>query len=36
MLVASMRAGRGFEVDLTHVTIVGRCASCRELSGPGH
>lgn len=36
LLVASMRASRGFEVDLTHVTIVGRCAACRELSGPGH
>jgi Fur family transcriptional regulator, ferric uptake regulator len=35
-LVASLRASRGFEVDLTHVTIVGRCASCLELSGPGH
>ena len=35
-LVASLRASRGFEVDLTHVTIVGRCASCREVSGPGH
>jgi len=35
-LVASLRASRGFEVDLTHVTIVGRCASCREPSGPGH
>ena len=35
-LVASLRASRGFAVDLTHVTIVGRCASCSEPSGPGH
>ena len=35
-LVRSLRASRGFEVDLTHVTIVGRCAECREVSGSGH
>lgn len=28
-LVASIRASRGFAVDLSHVTIVGRCAACR-------
>jgi Fur family ferric uptake transcriptional regulator len=26
--VATLRAARGFEVDLSHVTIVGRCANC--------
>jgi Fur family transcriptional regulator, ferric uptake regulator len=28
-LVDSLQASRGFEVDLSHVTIVGRCAACR-------
>jgi Fur family transcriptional regulator, ferric uptake regulator len=28
-LVGSLAASRGFEVDLSHVTIVGRCAACR-------
>jgi Fur family ferric uptake transcriptional regulator len=28
-IVASLEAARGFEVDLSHVTIVGRCRSCR-------
>jgi Fur family ferric uptake transcriptional regulator len=27
-LVTTLRASRGFEVDLSHVTIVGRCAGC--------
>ncbi len=27
-LVRSLRAGRGFVVDLSHVTIVGRCGAC--------
>ena len=27
-LVASLEASRGFAVDLSHVTIVGRCAAC--------
>ena len=27
-LLAALRADRGFEVDLSHVTIVGRCAAC--------
>ena len=26
---ASLDAERGFQVDLSHVTIVGRCRSCR-------
>ena len=29
-LVGSLRASRGFEVDLSHVTIVGRCQACSE------
>jgi Fur family transcriptional regulator, ferric uptake regulator len=28
-LLRSLRASRGFVVDLSHVTIVGRCAACR-------
>jgi Fur family ferric uptake transcriptional regulator len=28
-IVASVQAARGFAVDLSHVTIVGRCRSCR-------
>ena len=27
-IVRSLRRERGFEVDLSHVTIVGRCAAC--------
>ena len=27
-LVDALHGGRGFEVDLSHVTIVGRCADC--------
>ncbi len=29
-LVAAVESSRGFEVDLSHVTVVGRCAACRE------
>ncbi len=29
-LVGALRRARGFRVDLSHVTIVGRCASCVE------
>jgi Fur family ferric uptake transcriptional regulator len=29
-IVALLDADRGFEVDLSHVTIVGRCRSCRD------
>jgi Fur family transcriptional regulator, ferric uptake regulator len=32
-LVASLHGERGFEVDLSHLTVVGTCASCR--AGPG-
>ncbi len=28
--VGSLEAGRGFAVDLSHVTIVGNCAACRR------
>jgi Fur family ferric uptake transcriptional regulator len=27
-LIAAFRAERGFEVDLSHLTVVGRCRSC--------
>jgi Fur family transcriptional regulator, ferric uptake regulator len=35
-IVSSFRAADGFEVDLSHVTIVGRCADCiiREARQP--
>jgi len=29
-LVASIKGRHRFEVDLTHLTVVGRCADCRE------
>lgn len=29
-LVGSLKASRGFAVDLSHVTIVGSCATCRD------
>jgi len=29
LIVRSLDVERGFEVDLSHVTIVGRCRSCR-------
>jgi Fur family ferric uptake transcriptional regulator len=28
-LLGALAGNRGFEVDLSHVTIVGRCRSCR-------
>jgi len=28
-IVATLEAARGFAVDLSHVTIVGRCRACR-------
>jgi Fur family ferric uptake transcriptional regulator len=33
--VATLRASRGFEVDLSHMTIVGRCRSCGDGTGLG-
>ncbi len=29
-LVAALAAGRGFETDLSHLSISGRCRQCRE------
>ena len=34
-IVRSLERGRGFTVDLSHITIVGRCAACRETGAPG-
>lgn len=35
-LVRALRRGRGFEVTLSHVTVVGRCADCvASAKGPG-
>jgi Fur family transcriptional regulator, ferric uptake regulator len=28
--VSSFRRGRGFEIDLTHLTVVGTCSDCRH------
>jgi Fur family ferric uptake transcriptional regulator len=32
-LVAALRRERDFEMDLSHLTISGRCADCRGISG---
>jgi Fur family ferric uptake transcriptional regulator len=32
-LVSSVRASRHFEVDLSHLSIAGRCAACRVAGG---
>ncbi|HEY7589966.1 MAG TPA: Fur family transcriptional regulator [Candidatus Limnocylindrales bacterium] len=34
-LVSALRRRHGFEVDLSHVTIVGRCAACASDASPG-
>jgi Fur family ferric uptake transcriptional regulator len=34
-MVASIESRRGFSVDLSHVTIVGRCRTCREAGQAG-
>ena len=34
-LVDEMRRRRGFEVDLSHVTVVGRCEACAERADSG-
>jgi Fur family transcriptional regulator, ferric uptake regulator len=34
-LAKSLREAHGFEVDLSHVTIVGRCASCAAAARAG-
>jgi Fur family transcriptional regulator, ferric uptake regulator len=33
--VAGVRRRRGFEVDLSHVTVVGLCAACRAAAATG-
>jgi len=33
-LVGSLRSGRGFAVDLSHVTVTGRCAACLAADRP--
>lgn len=35
-LVRALRRGRGFEVDLSHVTVVGRCADCARAAATAH
>jgi Fur family transcriptional regulator, ferric uptake regulator len=32
--VATLRATRGFDVDLSHLTIAGRCSSCADPGAP--
>jgi Fur family ferric uptake transcriptional regulator len=32
--IVALRRRRGFEVDLSHLTIVGRCAACRQGRAP--
>lgn len=32
-LLTALHRDRGFEVDLTHLTVVGRCTDCRARSG---
>ena len=32
-LAAALDRSRGFEIDLSHVTVVGRCDACRRVSG---
>jgi Fur family transcriptional regulator, ferric uptake regulator len=34
-LVAAMEAARGFAVDLSHMTVVGTCARCRDAAKNG-
>jgi Fur family ferric uptake transcriptional regulator len=33
-LVEALRAGHGFAVDLSHLTVVGRCRDCAMQEGP--
>ena len=35
-LVGPLEANRGFAVDLSHVTIVGRCAACQAAAHRGY
>jgi Fur family transcriptional regulator, ferric uptake regulator len=32
-LAEALDRSRGFEIDISHVTVVGRCADCRRVSG---
>ena len=32
-IIRAIREADGFEVDLSHVTVVGRCAACRQAAG---
>lgn len=32
-LVGALHADRGFSVDLSHLSVAGRCADCRETAG---
>lgn len=32
-LVAALESGRGFAVDVSHLSILGLCAACRSLDG---
>jgi Fe2+ or Zn2+ uptake regulation protein len=34
-LIATLDQARGFSVDLSHLTIIGRCASCRRETASG-
>jgi Fur family ferric uptake transcriptional regulator len=33
--VGAFDAGRGFEIDVTHLTLIGRCAGCRAALATG-
>ncbi len=33
-LVAALEAGQDFETDVRHLTVFGRCGSCRSVSAP--
>jgi Fur family ferric uptake transcriptional regulator len=30
-MLAGLRAARGFEVDISHISLEGRCAQCRQI-----
>jgi Fur family ferric uptake transcriptional regulator len=32
--LAAFRDGRGFEIDVSHLTLIGRCAACRAADTP--
>jgi Fur family ferric uptake transcriptional regulator len=33
--LAAFQTGRGFEIDVSHLTLIGRCASCGASDGTG-